>query len=52
MPAVQELDRDLLAGQPLVAGEEDLPHPAASDQGLDRVGIGDYRPDIDGRPGR
>jgi hypothetical protein len=47
---VQHLDRHLLAGQAGVAGQEHGPHPAATDQRLDRVGVGDDRPYIDRHP--
>ena len=49
---VEQLDRDLLAGQALVAREEHRAHAAAADQSLDRVGLGDHLPDIDARPRR
>ncbi len=49
---VQELDRDLLAGQPAMRRQEDRAHAATADQGFDRVGLGDHRPHIDARPRR
>jgi hypothetical protein len=49
---VEQLDRDLLAGQPAVARDEDGAHAAAPDHRLDRVGIGDHRADIHDRTRR
>ena len=45
---VQRLDRDLLAGQPVVPRDEHGAHAAAPDQRLDRVRADD-RPDVDRR---
>ena len=48
---MQHLDRDLLAGESVVAREEHRPHAAATDQGFDRVGVRDDGPHIDRRAG-
>ncbi len=46
---VQDLDRDPLARQAVVACQKHRAHPAAAEQRLDLVGIGNDRPHIDDR---
>jgi hypothetical protein len=51
LTGVQQLDRHALAGQTQVAGEEHRPHPTASEQRLDPVGVCDDGAHIEQRAG-